>query len=649
MTPVTDPSILQQLNGPSPVTDPAILAQLNGDDSSTTSQLGAAASAFEHHVMNLPQGGAQFIENGAASLANKYLPDGGIKDAIVNNANQTNAYMAQREKDYQASTPDSSGAYAGATAGEIAPFLLDAPVKGLQYLGDAAGKLLPDALPSIFGKVGSGATQGAAIAATAPVTDNSNPYWDQKSDQVQTGAVAGGAIPVAGSALKGAFGLGRDAIAPFTNPGSIVAPALRDWAGSDPDTITALQNPQQFVNGSNPTTAQVLGGPDIIQAEKALANNPAYKGLFENRNIENNNARLAAIQNVAQTPQDLANALAARKDAASEWIGTPATDTTPAIPGKLETGNPVNVSPITAAIQKLQDSSLAERGGIGPAAKDLMDSITRLSSPDADGNKVAPIGHLDAIRQNVKDYIAKNKPNGIVSSQEVAAFVPVQNAISDAIESANPGYRNYLATFAQNSTPINTMEKAQGLYSNLANSSLNAGADPQVRFANYNSQLAKALKGPYGIDPAAKATLEGVQNDLQRATISNSLKSPGSDTSYNLQAPGWIGKKLYGDTYGGSGKLVKALLAGGGALSGGHFGPEGAITGLLAGLGGGVKLGDMAGSKVNSLLAEALLNPQKAAELIQQNPQNRQLITQLSNKFPQLGSLLLSKEASQQQ
>lgn len=107
----------------------------------------------------------------------------------------------------------------------------------------------------------------------------------------------------------------------------------------------------------------------------------------------------------------------------------------------------------------------------------------------------------------------------------------------------------------------------------------------------------------YGIDQNALGTLQGIGQDLQRASVSNAIRTSGSDTAYNLAANGWLARNLYGPNFGGAtglGRTVGAI----GAAAVGH-----PMIGLGI-LGGGSKIGQMVGSRLNDQLSDLLLNPQ---------------------------------------
>jgi hypothetical protein len=582
-------------------------------------------NAALHNVMKPLHGLAQLVENGAAAGAN-LLPDNPVSRAIVNAAASDNAAQQQWERQYQGSVPNNAASYAGATAGTVLPFLATGAAKGLQTLGDAVASLVSQSAPKLLPKIVSGAVQGGVVAASNPV-DNGQPYWAQKRDQVQTGAELGGAIPVGAAVIGGAYNAGRNALLPLTSPNTIVQQGLQRF-GVSPDSLGGTA---ELVPGSMPTTAQLAQNPQIVAAEKALANNPAYKPLFDARQAANNDARWNVINGIAQSPEALQAAIQARKAA-----------TSPLQAALLENGNAVPVAPILEQLSALGKSPLAIRPTVASAANDIASKLQELATPDAQGNLTIGPAHLDAVRQNVKDYLAKYSPNGAIGTQQQAAFEPVRNSIVDAIEGANPGYRDYLAKYAQLSAPINTMEAGQSIVDNLGSRALDATGNPALTLTGLNGQVKKALDRPYGISPDAQAALAGVQADLQRATISNSLRVPGSDTSYNMQAPGWLASSIYGNNFQGGKLLPAALGALGGMQAFTHgAGMTGAATSAAGGAYAGRLLSDFASKRVNDALAEALLNPAVAQQLLTDaQSSGSPMLSGLLSRIPQASLLM---------
>lgn len=78
------------------------------------------ADATQHNAMNVLHGGAQLVTHGLSNLpgqAGEYFAGVAAKD---------DAALRQREAEYQARTQDNPSSYAGAAAGQVAPWLLGA-------------------------------------------------------------------------------------------------------------------------------------------------------------------------------------------------------------------------------------------------------------------------------------------------------------------------------------------------------------------------------------------------------------------------------------------------------------------------------------------------------------------------------------------
>ena len=91
--------------------------------------------------------------------------------------------------------------------------------------------------------------------------------------------------------------------------------------------------------------------------------------------------------------------------------------------------------------------------------------------------------------------------------------------------------------------------------------------------------------------------------------MSNSVRAPGSDTAYNLQANNWLASKIYGGQFGGNGTLPKIV---GGAL-GSFIQGVGTLGGYL-GMG---KLAEGVQSRLGGAVSDLMMNPAKMAEALQ--------------------------------
>jgi hypothetical protein len=622
-------------------------------------QTGDFLSAGIHHLAKPIYGASQLLDHGISGALN-LLPDNPLSRWYAEGTKSADQGIANNESGYQADTPNSTGAYMGATAGTVAPLLVGGVSGGLQAAGDAAAAraapYLPRVIAPIASKVISGATQGAIVGATQPVTTAPQPmtladlvapappepsFWDQKADQVGWGAATGGAVPLVTAPIGAAWNAGKSAAinSPFLNPKPYAAAQVAAQLGADaPAVASDLANAPSYVPGSVPTSAQAGADPRLVMMEKALATaNPKFQVQLQNRNINNNAARWDVVNGVAQTPQALQDAIAQR-----------AAVTGPMRDFSVTNGNPVPVDGVQSAISSVANGPLGVRPTIGGATSGMQDAVGAMTTTtpantltNTPATSTAHPAMLDALRQNANDYLSKYSPQGFVGTQEQAAVTPIKGAIVDAINDANPGhslpqggwgqglaqagptapsYRDYLSEFAKRSVPINTMEVGANLADALGGKSADASGTPLLTLGNYTGRLAAALQGSdYAIDPVAQAALDGVQSDLQRATISSSLRAGGgsSETAYNNKAGTTFLDALGADGDPGLGKMAAAGAAG--LLATGS--PQGAAAAAF----GAQKLGMFASKRVSSALGGLLMDPQKLADALTAGTQGASL------------------------
>jgi hypothetical protein len=481
------------------------------------------------------------------------------------------ANLDQQYAPYSAAHPIVAGT--GNVGGQIAGTLPTAFI-GPEYAG-----------LSLAGKMGLGAAQGAAGAAMMPVQNPGNDFWTQKAEQAGIGGLLGGATPMVAA---GAKNLGQslwNAAKPVVQPGRFVGEGL---AGAmDPaEAAAAAQNirgAQQFVPGSLPTTAQVAQTPVMVQTEKAAGNIPAFKSAAAQRAIDNNDARWQALMGVAQTPEALAAANQARAAAAQ-----PLYDAAHQATANVGRGF-VNFAQRPAVQQAMQQADqLARNEGV------------QLKWPTPDDRAISGQA-LDYTNRALGDMIGAAQRAG--NNQQARALTEAQSYLKSWTQTYVPGVRQAAQKYAQMSVPINTMEAGQAIANGLGTRAMNAGGAPEIQLTPYRSALTSAMKNAeFGIDPNALNSLQGIGQDLQRATVSNSIRSPGSDTAYNLAAQGWLARQLYGPTFGGAGNLGKAV----GALGATALGHPMVGLGIL---GGGNKIGQMVGNRLQDRLSGLLLNP----------------------------------------
>jgi hypothetical protein len=414
------------------------------------------------------------------------------------------------------------------------------------------------------------------------------------------GAIAPSAALGAGRAIAAVPENIRGAVQPFTNPQAYVGNQLASKLGPDAADIAAnIRNAPEFVPGSMPTTAQAGANPTLVATEKALANtSPDFKIGLANREADNNSARWNAINQIAQTPLDLQNAQAARDTAVNALYNTAKQQNFPIdAPLTQIMGRPS----MQAAMSRAQD--LANEKNAGPIVRTVGMPNSVYGMPNAPQAVTGTGAHY--IKMAIDDMLNPQSNSGFVGNAQ-GALKDTRAAFMSWLESHSPEYAQARQTYSEMSPPINTMQAGQDIKDTLSGlgKSLNTSGTPLITAPGYASAYTRAIgEQPFGIDPQAQTALENIGRDLQRSTISNSLRSPGSDTAYNIAANGWLGRQLYGDNFGGAGNAARGIGALG-ALVTGHPMVAGGI------LMGGKKLGTMAADRLNGALGSLMLDPQ---------------------------------------
>jgi hypothetical protein len=488
---------------------------------------------------------------------------------------------------YSAAHPIAAGA--GNIGGQIAgtaPTMLIGP----EYAG-----------LSLAGKLGLGAAQGAAGAALMPVENPGDNYWTQKAEQAGVGGLLGGATPLVAA---GARSLGNQLVnvaKPVLQPERFVGEGLANAMDPAQAALAAqnIRGAQQFVPGSLPTTAQVAQTPVMVQTEKAAANMPAVKSAMMDRSIANNNARWQALMGVAQDPAALQAAQQARAAAAQPLYDAAHSATANVGPGFMKKAQ---IPEMQQAFQQAEDMArLQAQTGRGiPAVWPTPPTPGVANS----GSKSINGAALDYTSRALGDMIGAASSSG--QTQRAAALGSLKNWVDQWAGQYVPGVQQARQTFAQMSVPVNTMEVGQQIANGLGTRAMNAGGVPEIQMMPFRAALTKAMNGgdaaKYGIDANALNTLQGIGQDLQRATVSNAVRSPGSDTAYNLAANGWLARNLYGPNFQGATGIGKTAAAGAALLSGHPL----AAGGIFA---GGNKVGQMVGNRLQSRLSGLLLDP----------------------------------------
>ena len=304
-------------------------APVASEDRSLIQEAGDFARSGLHHLANPVLGTAQMLENAIAKGADVISPPKqGLSSLITgqpqrSNWNQKlqdivaedNRLMQQREANYQKEVPDSAASYAGATIGEVAPFMLSAPAKALSYVGDLA-KI--EKAPALANALLRGGAQGAAIGAVQPVSQEGD-YFGNKANQITAGAIGGAVIPpilrgVGGvaSAIKGKV------FDPIANQNKIISSMLMSAVGKEnaPKVIDAIETIKAKTPGVNLSAGQASNNAALNAIEDALSSKNAG-GAISELGQKNRTVLADVLRNMSGDEEAINMAKAARSETAT--------------------------------------------------------------------------------------------------------------------------------------------------------------------------------------------------------------------------------------------------------------------------------------------------------------------------------------------
>lgn len=463
-----------------------------------------------------------------------------------------------------------------------------------QGLAPAAGNMLL--------RMGGGAGAGAA---TAGLIDPS---------MAGTGAVVGGVLPPATALVGKAANTAGALVRPFTAGGQerIAGNVLRELATDPAAARAALQNAAPVVPGSMPTAVTASGDPGLAALSRTMQNaSPDYAASLAGRQTAQNQARTAALEGIAGNTGKLDLARQARNA-----VTGPMREEALSAAGKV---------PAQGILQRIDDL-IADPNNAGQLSQQALTQFrSRIANFSKDGAIDARA--LYAIRKDINDVLG-GKLQGEAGNLRYAAsqLSGVKGFIDDAIDQASrsmpanaigpttrgaPNWKGYLQKYADESVPINQMEKLEEVLKSIQTGTVDSQGGAIISAAKLNnilknqgSELGKQLS------PAQLQVLRNIQADLNAAQIANNVgRSVGSNTVQNL-AQNQLLESAFGRTLGGSTAATSTL----GRLLQVPYGT--------------------ANKQIQERVGNALLNPQEAAQLLA-DPRNNSLLQALTqNSLP---------------
>jgi hypothetical protein len=466
-----------------------------------------------------------------------------------------------------------------------------------------------EAVPSMVVPMGGAATMVGNVGRMALAGGLPGALeYGSAEERAQRGIIGGlsaASLPLLGAAAKTSWSLaeplyqrGREAIA-----GRTLNRAAGDAA---PDVIGRLRGASELVPGSSPTAAQVAGSGGIAALERsASAANPE---AYTQRAMEQASARMGALRGIAGDDAAMAAATTARDTAAKGLYDAADMGVAP-IDGVFRS---LSMRPqFDAAIKRAQ--TLAKDGG-------LDDIFFR----DKNGKPIALIGQGAHYIKKALDEAGEYGSSSYTGKTGAANANRTNDAFQQWLEKSIPEYAAAKTAFAQGSVPINRMEVGQA----LLNKAQPALADYGALSRETGATFAKALRDGDAVAaratgypgarmdkvmaPDQMATLESIAQDLGRKANAQDLgRGVGSDTFQKLSMSNIAQQS-------GMPRTVGGLLD---------------LPGVSRATAWAYRDTDQ---KMQALLADALLDPKKAAELmaradkkwLSDNPKIRRLLEQ---------------------
>ena len=420
-------------------------------------------------------------------------------------------------------------------------------------------KYVPGLPASVQGLLTEAPITQAGSALTAPfLAQTAQEYGAGPGLQAALGVVgsiagggAAGMTPATTRAIQGT-------VKPFTEAGRevIAGNVLRSLAREPEEAILAGQTYKPSIPGYAPTTAQATRDLGLIGAETTIKGLDT-SGKFGAQLTQANQARMSILDRMAKDKADLELAIK-KRDEVSDPLREQAFAKSTVTPETFQSAVALTVN---KKIDDILASPAGKRSTVMSVLEDAKADIARANTP-ADLYEIRK--DLRMAAQGLLDKSEKQGPSSGAYKAAKKELEQVIRSVDEAIESAAPGYRDYLRKYAQSSRGIERLEAAQDFRGRV----LTTTPDP----SNAGQYLISQPKFTTAIRAAQKdtklsktqlAVLERLSKDLDEGVLARAVKVPGSDTFKNLSTAnvigGVIGKQMFGEVSPGLAKLTAPM------------------------------------------------------------------------------------------
>lgn len=395
------------------------------------------------------------------------------------------------------------------------------------------------------GALTGAAKVGARVAGGAITGGLSAGLIDPES--AGTGALIGGALPLAAPVARYVGRGAKSVVEPFTESGREVMAGriINRFAEGGPTTVNAAE----IVPGSMPTLAEATKNAGIAGLQRGTRD--VKPNAFVEREAMNAGARNALFDNVAGNRLAIDAADAARSQTGNRLYGDAfsadaarqaAADASVAA-RKAFTGAGVSATRDDLGTPGLRE--LMSRPAFKKAAKDAQllaeNNNIDLGDPlqSLQGLHYIKLALDDALNPTAKSAMGRNASNAIMD---------MRDKLADELAKVSPLYGTARNQFAADSLPINSMEALQGLRITDAKGNITLSKVKNAIEGLERQRNAPGVSDAKAVTQKQLAALNSIYDDLLRQTETAAGRSAGSNTFQNLATDNILANILPGKT-----------------------------------------------------------------------------------------------------
>jgi hypothetical protein len=460
-------------------------------------------------------------------------------------------------------------------------------------VGNFAGNVATT-LPLAF-VPGANTVKGAALIGSLAGLAQPSTSTGETLQNIGLGGAAGGGSIIAGRGLAAGYQAATGVLRPMTKKGQrqIAAELLQTSATNPQAAARRLAAARELVPGSMPTVGQAADDAGLAQLERTLFNKPETAGPLNMRYQAQQAARQKAISDIAGSPQYRADIEEGRAIFAGQDYAN-----------AMKAGIDVDMA---RALQPQIDGLMSR-----PSIQQAQGVARRLAAES--GVKLDDFGSIegmDWLKKALDNEISKAaQPGSSLGKADLRALMQTKDDLMKTLEQIAPAYKTANDNFAAMSRQVNAQDVAADLQDRLYKNA-QFGSNKELGLT-YQNELAKALdsiqrqtgqnRALADVMPARDVNaLEAVARDLVRKETGQNLgRAVGSPTMQNMMGQNLM-QRVLGPMGAPQGLAQNALMQ---TLSR----PYGFVA-------------RAAEPSINDLLAEAMVNPVLARQLLQQAAQ----------------------------